>query len=83
MRRRIQPIPSTCPLRLFRPLLRPGQALGVWVAAATRPPGAAIQPWGRLLLSADLAVLLASVERVAAWDGDRLRTLPGGARRAG
>lgn len=54
----------------------------MWVAAATRP-GPLVRPSGRLLVSADLAALLASVERVAAWDGARLRTLPGGARRAG
>jgi len=83
MRRRIQPIPAELPLRLLVPLLRPGQAVGLWVAGPRRPRGPAVHRSARLLISVDLASLLARAERVVAWDGARLRTLPVGARQAG
>jgi hypothetical protein len=82
MRRRVQPIPAACPLHLVVALVRPGQTIGLWVAAA-RPRRSAVYRSARLLISADLGALLARVERVVAWDGAGLRILPVGARRAG
>jgi len=79
MRRRIQPIPATCPLRSLLPLLRPARRVGVWVAAPVGAARPAVHQSARIVLSADLGSLLARAERVVAWDGARLRSLPIGA----
>jgi hypothetical protein len=76
MRRRVQPIPGTCPLHLLLPLLRPARTLGVWVAAPPRAARPAVHRSARLILSADLGSLLVRAERVVAWDGARLRIVP-------
>ena len=76
MRRRVQPIPASCPLQHLAPLVRPGQIVGLWVAAPSRRLRPAVHRSARLLISADLAALLARAERVVAWDGTRPRTLP-------
>jgi len=83
MRRRVQPIPASCPLRLLVPLLRPTHAVGVWVAGPAGSGRPAVHRAARLFISMDLGALLPRVERIVAWDGTRLRTLPVGMRGAG
>jgi hypothetical protein len=83
MRRRVQPVPASFPLQLLAPLLQPARPVGVWVAAPNgqrRPARPTVHRSARLLISTDLASLLAQAERVVAWDGTRLRVLPVGAR---
>jgi hypothetical protein len=84
MSRRVGPVPLTCRLRELLRFAGPAVAVGVWVAApaprwrrlcAAGPAGG-----GGLYVSADLDQLLLLTHHVLAWDGTRLRRLPGAAR---
>jgi hypothetical protein len=81
--RRVKPIPPEVPLHLVGSLLRPGQVTGAWVGCSPGARGRSVYRSARLLISADLGSLLVRTERVVAWDGARLRTLPVGDCRTG
>jgi hypothetical protein len=83
MSRRMGPVPLTCRLQELRRFARGAVVLGVWIAAPSRlrrivfvgGAGAGAYYFGR-----DLGQLLFLADHVLAWDGARIRRLPGAAR---
>src|SRR5437879_12395517 len=77
MQRRVGPVPLTCRLRELLRFAKPVETLGIWAAVPVRIRRIAVTGTGGLCVGADLGELLLTADNVLAWDGARLRRLPG------